>query len=266
MPVPSVITALSETPSANSPAGSETVGTQMNDYIQAAMAFIAQVYHGKSVAQVPLNMNGQQIINLADGGSGQSAATVAQLNRTLGAPSGTRVVFQQASAPAGWIVDGSSTLQDAAVRFSAGAGGGGSVGWSAWNFGGTFAVSAHAITPGEMPSHNHLDGGHGHGVNDPGHGHGLWLSDPGHQHNITYQSVQAGNTIGGVALLGGGGSNKSTDVSATNISAGIYGSGTGIYLSTGYANIGYAGGNQAHNHTFTTPQVKFADVVVCVKA
>jgi len=43
MPVPSLITDLSTTISSNSPAGSENVGTSMDDYIRALSAFIAQL-------------------------------------------------------------------------------------------------------------------------------------------------------------------------------------------------------------------------------
>jgi hypothetical protein len=50
MPVPSSLTDISSTPSANSPQGSETVGTQANEYIQTAYAFIAQV----NAAKMPL--------------------------------------------------------------------------------------------------------------------------------------------------------------------------------------------------------------------
>lgn len=43
MPVPTAISQLSQTPGSNSPSGTETVGPVMNQYIQAAFAFIAQL-------------------------------------------------------------------------------------------------------------------------------------------------------------------------------------------------------------------------------
>lgn len=261
MPVPTDITQISETASSNSPGGSEPVGTLANDYFQAAFAFIKQLYDGKWLPTQAVPLNNQRLIGVANGVGASDAATMQQLYSTLGAPSGTRIVFQQAAAPFGWVVDGSDYLQDCAVRFNAGAGHGGASGWSAWNFGGTFSTDGTAINWNQMPSHNHADSGHGHNVGDPGHNHGV--NDPGHAHNISYQSVQAGNTIGGVSLLNGGGSNKSTDAAGTGIY--LSASGTGIWIGTGYASITYAGGGQAHSHTFRGPQVKYCDVIVCVK-
>ena len=42
MPVPSSIADLSTTPASNSPAGSESVGTAMDDYLRTAFAIIKQ--------------------------------------------------------------------------------------------------------------------------------------------------------------------------------------------------------------------------------
>jgi C1q domain len=46
MPVPSVITDLSTTAGSNSPAGTDSIGTNMDDYVRALSAFIAQVRDG----------------------------------------------------------------------------------------------------------------------------------------------------------------------------------------------------------------------------
>lgn len=50
MPIPTLFSQLSETPSSNSPGGSENVGPNMNGYIQQAYAFIRMMYDGQSAA------------------------------------------------------------------------------------------------------------------------------------------------------------------------------------------------------------------------
>ncbi|MCW3539344.1 hypothetical protein [Burkholderia cenocepacia] len=245
MPVPGSINDLSATPSQNSPQGSEPVGTQANEYIQAAFAFIKQVADGK--------------VN----------------NGTLDAPKGTRLVLQQASAPAGWVVDADQSLTDCSMRFNQQVSKqAGTTTWSGWNWGGQFAVDGHVLSINEIPSHSHgvSDGGHSHGVNDPGHSHGV--NDPGHSHaifpdgrfvDLNNASGPGNNGKGGYSggqnLVGGttGGS------SGTGIS--IFGSGTGIWLSASNSSIGIqaTGSNWAHSHTFKAPQVKYADCIVVVK-
>lgn len=79
MPVPGSFADISETPSSNSPQGSETVGTIMNQYIQQGYAFIKMLYDGKMVPTVSVNMNSKQINNLANGVAPADAANVSQL-------------------------------------------------------------------------------------------------------------------------------------------------------------------------------------------
>lgn len=248
MPVPTSISQLSQTPSSNSPLGTENVGTIMNQYIQAAFAFIAQL-------NASLNPTG-----------------------TLTAPSGTRLVMQQPSAPAGWYVDPNAALSDCAMRFNQSAGIGGVNGWSSFFYGGAFngTTSSTAITTAQMPSHNH-------GVNDPGHNHGTWLSDPGHGHGVSdpghhhqpasgasfwtnagtsYIGQGSGN---GAAIAEGTTSNVATGIgiqaAGSNISIGTYGAATGISTQ-------YNGGNGGHTHTWSygSTNMKYADCIVAVKS
>ena len=79
MPVPGSFSDISETPSSNSPQGSETVGLIMNQYIQQAYAFIKMLYDGKMVPTAAVTMNSQQINNLANGVASSDAATVGQI-------------------------------------------------------------------------------------------------------------------------------------------------------------------------------------------
>lgn len=80
MPVPTVISALNPAPSSNSPQGTEAVGPIMNEYIQAAFGFIAQLYQGGMIPNAAVNMNSQQINNLANGALAGDAVNFGQLS------------------------------------------------------------------------------------------------------------------------------------------------------------------------------------------
>jgi hypothetical protein len=243
------------------------VGPLANDYFQAAFAFIKQLYTQGGVPTQALNANNQVINNVAPGVAGTDAVNVTQLNTVLGAPSGTRVVFQQAAAPLGWTIDGSASFTDCSMRFNQGGGASGTgTGWSAWNYGGTFNVNGTALTVAQMAVHSHSDAGHVHGVSDGGHVHGV--NDGGHAHG--YQGYVGMNqfSYSGGGGLGGIGTPyaQSTSTSASGCGISIAAAGTGIGIATNYANIQNNGGGAAHGHTYTTPQMKYADCCIGIKS
>jgi hypothetical protein len=84
MPVPTSISSLSPTAGSNSPVGTENVGPFMNQYIQAAYGFIAQLYQGGMVPTAAVTMNSQQINNLANGVLSTDAANLGQINSAVG--------------------------------------------------------------------------------------------------------------------------------------------------------------------------------------
>lgn len=190
---------------------------------------------------------------------------------SLYAPPGTRIPMQQAAAPLGWITD--TTFSDTSMRYNAGAGSGGSTGWSSWNFGGTFNVNAFGLSVAQLPAHNHGDAGHTHGDfghthGDNGHAHGV--SDPSHSHGLSGSVPQLS---GGSDLAGNGGTHITYNASINGAFTGI-GIDTGYAsiatgyanLNTGYANIQNTGSGAAIQPNFTTPQVKFADHIVAQKS
>jgi len=67
MPVPTSFDDISTDPTANSPLGTETVGTDMNDYFQAAYSFIKTLYQGGIVPTGAVNLNSQKLTNVATG-------------------------------------------------------------------------------------------------------------------------------------------------------------------------------------------------------
>ncbi len=83
-------------------------------------------------------------------------AQVDVLRGELNAPSGTRTVFAQATAPPGWQQDFS--INDRVLRVVAGAGGGLGGDWTLTGV----SIAGHGITIAEMPVHDHGGGSHIH--------------------------------------------------------------------------------------------------------
>jgi hypothetical protein len=73
----------------------------------------------------------------------------------LTAPSGTRTVFHQAAAPAGWVIDTSVT--DHGLQVAAASGGGKTSSATAYSsfLSGNWSTSGHALTAAEIPAHTH---------------------------------------------------------------------------------------------------------------
>jgi len=97
-----------------------------------------------------------------------SAGTVVQLTKGAGLnyfPTGTRLLFQQTSAPTGWTKVPSATYNDAALRIVTGAvGTGGASGFSTvfaagltTNNDGSGTTTAYALTIADIPSHDHQE-------------------------------------------------------------------------------------------------------------
>jgi hypothetical protein len=90
--------------------------------------------------------------------SGQLDALLGLSNTSsLGFPSGTRMSFNQTSAPTGWTKQTSTTINDSILRFvTGGTSSGGSVAFSTFNSGTT--TGATTLTTAQMPSHTHWSG------------------------------------------------------------------------------------------------------------
>jgi hypothetical protein len=172
-------------------------------------------------------------------------------------PSGTKMLFQQTSAPTGWTKD--TTHDNKALRIVSGtAGSGGSV-----NFTTAFGsqnVGATALTEAQLPSHTHSfsgstasAGSHSHSVSDPGHTH-----------------VQDGN-IGGNFLYSAGGGNPGvgvplqTNVNVSTSTTGITIGSAGDHTHSVSGTIGSTGSGATHTHTLDLA-VSYVDVIICTKA
>lgn len=167
--------------------------------------------------------------------AGASGAQVPQAQEVLHHtfPSGTKMLFAQTAAPAGWTKD--TTHDNKALRIVSGtAGSGGSVGFTT-----AFASQAVSGTVGNTTLTTEQMPSHGHAVSDPGHSHGS------QSYRTASGSVQFGGTGGNM----GNGSGTSS-------------AGTGISIAAN-------GSGGAHNHTFTGTAidlaVQYVDAIICTK-
>lgn len=148
-------------------------------------------------------------------------------------PSGTRMIFQQTSAPVFWTKESSSTYNNAALRFVTGsASTGGSV---------DFTTAFASQTPSGTVGNTALT------VNQI----------PLHGHPWRVKSGSAGGIEGGFSSSAGG-------TNTTNHPA--Y---TGTLDDTAGHQLGGTGGGQSHTHTFTgnaiNLTVKYADCIIAQK-
>lgn len=140
-------------------------------------------------------------------------------------PSGTRMLFQQTSAPTGWTKDASHN--DKALRVVSGTvGSGGSVDFS--NLFGRTATDAHTLTAAQMPGHGH--------------------------------TMRGKKSAAGEASTGGSGAYPSVYGSGSGASMG-YGT---SYDLTFTSSIASAGGGGAHSHGLDM-RVKFVDFIIAQK-
>jgi microcystin-dependent protein len=172
-------------------------------------------------------------------------------------PSGTKMLFNQTSAPVGWVKD--TTHDNKALRVVSGtAGTGGSIAFTT-----AFAsqnVGDTTLTASQIPSHTHTfsgsgttgnAGSHTHSVTDPSHSHGnvpLQMTDPDRGTGSSLFSIDnIGNTNSattGISINGVGDHAHSVSISGTT---------------------GALGGGTAHSHTINLA-VQYVDVIICTKS
>ncbi len=188
----------------------------------------------------------------APGTNTTQLATTAFVQASAGFPSGTRLLFNQTSAPTGWTKDTTAALNDTILRIVTGTvGSGGSTAFSTFNA--QTATASYTLASADIPAHTHAvtDGGHTHGVTDGGHAHVM--------QKYTTGSASADNPNTGA-------SNKNATVGAWSPSISVASSTTGISINSGTTGITLAntGGGGGHAHGITT-NIKYNDVIIASK-
>lgn len=211
-------------------------------------------------------------------------------------PSGTRMVFYQASAPTGWTKVTDASVNNTALRIVTGSGGGAYSSGSAFTT--IFAssrstsgggVQATTLSTSQIPAHSHTGstgtaGNHGHSASTGGaggHSHsGSTSGAGGHSHSLNYNPMRDGGGIiagrdGSAHYMGtGGGVNGVGDhahsfstSSVGNHSHSISINGAGDH--THNVSVSNTGGSGSHTHGFTNPSinmnVNYIDCIICQK-
>lgn len=172
----------------------------------------------RPVAQVALSVGQSSIINA-------NITDERCYDHNTPFPSGTKLVFAQASAPAGWTQD--TSANDMALRVVSGTGGGtgGSMGLS------SATTGNHTLITSEIPNHPHTAT-----VTEPNSGQG-------HRHGHCMPAQAPFDITGGT---GGGYTGGNSDYATTGITV----------------SISNTGGDGAHNHPLA---LAYVDVIVCTK-
>ena len=175
-----------------------------------------------------------------------------------GFSSGTRMLFQQETAPTGWTKV-TTGVNNMALRVTTG---NPSIVNSNQPF--TTAFKNKTVSGGtdkstvlsanQMPIHSH-------GVTDPKHSHACSVNDPGHFHAFTAAKVK-GNTESGSGDGEAQDQNLSTGSKQTGITVAATSKKTGVTIQTN-------GGGQGHVHGFTNGtlnmSVNYVDVIIAQK-
>lgn len=118
---------------------------------------------------------------------------------------GTRLGFQQTSAPTGWTKDTTAGLNDSVMRIVTGAASsGGSTAFSTWAA--ASSTSAYTLTTSDIPSHSHTLPLWGGNANTGSYNWNLALSTSGGQAMFSNQGVAGASSA--INSTGGGGSHS----------------------------------------------------------
>jgi len=175
-------------------------------------------------------------------------------------PSGTVMVFYQASAPTGWTK--STSQNNKALRVVSGTGGGSGGSWDLSSGDTSSSTGAHTHTG---PSHTHSTPSHSHSHSLSAGSHTLSTSQmPSHNHSIGFGDRATGyNSAGKYANPNSSYSSGSAGSSSSHshsLSGSISSGGSG---TSGSGGTGNTSSNGSHTHTISAP--KYIDVIVCSK-
>lgn len=182
-------------------------------------------------------------------------------------PTGTRMLFQQTSAPTGWTKD--TTHDNKALRVVSGtAGSGGSV-----NFTTAFGsqnVGSTTLSESQIPSHTHAFSG-STGDQSASHTHYFVTNGVGeHSHGVGFGAALFRQNTGGSWFDGSSGSFSYGEFGTTGGGGAHSHDGNTGAASNGHThsfsgNTGGTGGGQGHTHSLNL-SVSYVDVIICTKS
>jgi hypothetical protein len=186
------------------------------------------------------------------------AATLA--GRAIDAfPSGTKLTFQQTSAPTGWTKD--TTHDNKALRVVSGtAGSGGSV-----NFTTAFGsqnVGATTLTSSQIPGHTHTFSGTTGGQN-ANHTHSGTTAVNGN-HSHTYKASAAGTPQTGITGDNLASLSEQTSVAGAHDHTFTTGATSGDHGHAFSGTTASTGGGSSHTHSLDLA-VSYVDLIICTK-
>jgi hypothetical protein len=202
--------------------------------------------------------------NLTVGGNLVVTGTGTLSGRTIDAfPSGTKMLFQQTSAPTGWTKD--TTHDNKALRVVSGtAGSGGSV-----NFTTAFGsqnVGATALTSAQIPGHTHTFSGSGNTGDAGGHTHtGATNSAGSHVHSLNLRSE--GTAGGGQTPAYQGPVINTINTNAAGAhthSLSINSVGNHNHTVSVSGTTSSTGSGATHTHSLNLA-VQYVDIIICTK-
>jgi hypothetical protein len=243
----------------------------VNNAIRELMAQLKDFQVGS--AGDPLTVGGNLAVTGTSSFTGATTFTnaITMSGRLVDAlPTGTKMLFQQTTAPVGWTKDVAN--DNKALRVVSGTvGTGGSVAFttafSSQNVGGT------ALTTAQLPSHTHTFSGSGNTGEAGGHNH--TVIDPSHNHIMHGEgSIPGGGFLSNNnnAYSGGGGSSfgvtggVDADLKTGTTTTGISLDAVGNHLHTVSVSgtTSTTGGGAAHTHSLNLA-VQYVDVIVATK-
>jgi len=187
-------------------------------------------------------------------------------------PSGTKMLFNQTTAPVGWVKD--TTHDNKALRIVSGtAGTGGSVAFTT-----AFAsqnVGDTTLTASQIPSHTHTFSGSGTTGNAGGHSHNANYNDNYLSRMVAANGADSFDTGVGESGLSsscrtGGGEGGFTSLRVQNAgtnpkSLTTSGIGDHAHSVSISGTTGALGGSTAHSHSLNLA-VQYVDVIICTKS
>jgi hypothetical protein len=167
-------------------------------------------------------------------------------------PSGTRMSFNQTSAPTGWTKDTTAALNDSIMRIVTGTvGSGGANGFSAVNA--QTVVGSTTLTTSQIPSHTHTQDSHNH--TQDAHAHREQV-DGG-----ALTAANYGTGSGALTVING---IAGQSISGQSASAALNTASTTATNNVATATNQTTGGGGSHDHTITM-SIKYNDFIIAEK-